>query len=441
VHRGRRVRSMATRGGTVVTVGAAETLRERICAAIALEHVTELTQHLVSVRTVTGEEAALAEVLAAELARGGCEVQAREFADGRPNIFGRRPGRIGAPRVLLAGHTDTVNVARWERAWPGDRRADPFAATIVGDDLYGRGSADQKGGIAGILAALHALERLGLEPACDLTVAFVGDEESGEPGTGLSAGVRQYGEMVRNAELPTPDFAIYTEPTNLRIYTCQPGFMIGEVIVTGSSSYFAYPSLGRDALRAAHTILGALYEYAERVAAAGEHPQIGRAVMLVTGVRGGEGVAVPGRCSIEFIRTVLPCESMDEVGDEIRATVAAAPLGRDVTAEVAFTASRDHVLGGSPSESGRGAPEVESLAAALALAGGTPTIAGAPYWSEMSILDDLGARAVYFGPGDIATAHTPLESVPLPEVLLAAHALALFLAMPLALRGAAHSES
>ena len=412
----------------MTSANAAE-IRDQLVAAISEDSVADLTSRLVRTRSVTGEEAALSQLLADELRYASFEVIIREFAPGRTNVFGRRKANGVAKQLLLAGHTDTVNVHDWERVWPDDQRRNPFGAIVVGPDLWGRGTADQKGGIAVILSAIQALDRLGLNSAYDITVAFVGDEESGEPGTGLSLGIRQYADMVLASELPKPDIAIYTEPTSLSVYTCQPGFIIGRVEVKGRASYFAFPWLGRDAIRNGHRILAALYSYADRLADGPKHVGIGNALMVITGMQGGESVAVSEHCAIDFIRTVLPAESMDRVADEIRTLVGSVSLDSDVTVNVSYTAGRDHVNGGMPSESGIGSPESEQLAAAVALVGGTPSVGAAPYWSEMPIVDKLGARTLYFGPGDISNCHTALERVPLLELTRAARALAVFLAL------------
>ena len=89
-------------------------------------------------------------------------------------LRGTRPGK----RLVLSGHLDTYpagDPSRWTMP--------PFAATIRGDRLYGRGAADMKGGIAAAIAALAALaERRDF--AGELVLALAGDEESmGTSGT------------------------------------------------------------------------------------------------------------------------------------------------------------------------------------------------------------------------------------------------------------------
>ena len=55
----------------------------------------------------------------------------------------------------------------------------PSTPQVVDNRLYGRGSADMKGGIAAAICALSTLEAAGHEPGCDIVFQFVADEERG----------------------------------------------------------------------------------------------------------------------------------------------------------------------------------------------------------------------------------------------------------------------
>jgi acetylornithine deacetylase/succinyl-diaminopimelate desuccinylase-like protein len=400
-----------------------------LTSAITTENVVELTKRLVKVPSVTGAEAALCDVLAQEISDVGFKPEIHQFAPGRPNVYGHRPSSSGpTPQLLLVGHVDTVNVRGWEGAWTDDPRADPFSATVVDGALWGRGVADQKGGIAAILVALRALDQAGILPHVGIDLAFVGDEESGEPSTGRSEGIKAYAASVRSGDLACPDFAVYTEPTAHDIYTSQVGFVIGVISVQGEGSYFSRPWLGRDAIRGAHTLLTALYEYESRVWSRARHPGVGRPSFVVTGITGGESVSVPATCELSFIRTLLPGERLDEVRVDLEELLARAAIERGVHAEISYMASRDHPIGGEPNEVDPDLPAVKHLQTCARRFSAKADLTGAPYWSELSILSQLGVPGVYFGPGDIAVCHTPSEHVPLSDLVAAGRALAAFIA-------------
>ena len=113
----------------------------------ALDH----TIALVRCKSVTPLEGGALDYLQSELETLGFDCERLLFSEpGTPDVDNlyARIGRA-APHLCFAGHTDVVapgNEAEWSHP--------PFAAKIAGDVLFGRGSADMKGGIACFLAAV-----------------------------------------------------------------------------------------------------------------------------------------------------------------------------------------------------------------------------------------------------------------------------------------------
>jgi acetylornithine deacetylase len=372
---------------------------------------------LIGRASVTGDEANVVSLLAERLPAAGIgNVTVRDFAPGRPNIWGVRKGAGGGPTLMLLGHTDVVHVRGWRERWAGTEREDPFGGALVDGEIWGRGAADLKAGIAAAIEAVHRLKDTPL--AGDVVTAFVGDEESGEPGSGVSAGMKALAAAIDAGDVPKPDFAIYVEPTTLDVYPAQMGFFIADIEVTGRTAYFGTPELGADALKATNAILSALWAHSDTLAAEGEHGLVGRSFLVVTDIEGGGLIAVPERCRISLIRKLRPGEDLGDARDRIEAVVRGAIVIPDVSVVFAYPAGRDHAVGGTATEVDPNLAPVAQLAdTARAVRPDRGRIAGAPFWSEASFLVARGVPTVYFAPGDIRICHSLEERVPVGEYL------------------------
>ncbi len=389
----------------------------------------DLLTRAVQAASVTGEEARMVAMLQPEMQRLGLAPLVEYFLPGRPNITGRRLGGGAGPELLFIGHSDVVHPRDWADHWAGQPQENPFGAAIVDGELWGRGAADLKAGICAALAALDLLDRAGIRLAGSVQFAFVGDEESGEPGSGVSAGVRHWSGDVRNGRKPRPDLAVYVEPTRLQVLPVQIGFYIAEVTLTGLSAYFGRPELGRDALKAAHQVLAAIWAHSDALSTKTDHPLLGRAFALVTGLEAGGLIAVPGECRFSLIGKLLPGDSLDQATKALEAVIRAATPA-EIGVEIAFPAGRDHARGGSPAGIELDHPLATGLSACLsAVRPGAGCIAGAPFWSEMPFLTEvLGIPTVYCAPGDISICHTNFERVPLADYHDGILAFAIFIA-------------
>ena len=409
------------------------TLVSRLRSSLNEDAAIGLLQRFIGTPSVTGTEAAFAQLLADELASlGADQVRLVDFAPGRPNVRGLLRGQQSGtgPCLLITGHTDTVHVRGWSEYWAGTEREDPFSATVVDGAVWGRGAGDLKAGIATTLVAAKLLAAAGLKPAADLLFGFVGDEESGEPGTGVSAGIKSFIEEIEAGKVPKPHFAVYVEPTRLNIYAAQMGFVICEISVIGRSAYFGVPELGLDALKAAHVILSAVWAHSAVLESRTPHALVGRPFVLATGLESGGYIAVPGESRINVILKLLPGESLDDAVQGLEAAVRSAPVADGVVVSFAYPAGRDHRFGGTPAEVPPDLGAVRLLGRAVqAVRPDRGLIEGAPYWSEAPLLiNRLGVPAVYWAPGDISNCHTLEERVLVKDYLDGIVAFAAFIA-------------
>ncbi|SDU19292.1 dipeptidase [Jiangella alkaliphila] len=137
-------------------------------------------ERLVRIPSVSADPARAGDVLAsaeavAELARGAGAAQADvvSAAGGRPAVIASWPAPEGAPTVLLYAHHDVQPTGPRE-GWT----TDPFEPTERDGRLYGRGSSDDKAGVATHLAALRAFDG---RPPVGVVLFAEGEEEIGSP--------------------------------------------------------------------------------------------------------------------------------------------------------------------------------------------------------------------------------------------------------------------
>lgn len=403
----------------------------RLRAALDRDAALDLFRGAIRHDSITGNEANVVGYLNDAMRKLGLSgLTTADFLPGRPNVWGERKGAGGGKRLLFIGHTDVVHVDGWRENWAGTEREDPFGAAIVDGAVWGRGAGDLKAGITSSLAALALLDAAGIKLAGDVSFAFVGDEESGQPGTGVSAGIKHYVARLEAGEIERPDFVVYVEPTQLAVYPAQIGFFITDITITGRSAYFGVPELGKDALRASHAAMSALWKHSDEISARAEHALVGRSFLLITGLTGGGYIAVPEKCELSLIRKLLPGESLDQAAAEIEAAVRGAIDDPDITVEFSYPAGRDHALGGTAAEIDADSPEVAMLSQAIGGAlPGRGAIQGAPFWSESPFfVNRLGIPAVYCAPGDIRNCHTYNEHVEIEEFLAGVIGFAAFMA-------------
>ena len=408
-------------------------LLQRLAASQDAAADLALLKAALAVESVTGNETEFARFLEGQLTPLGLHTGRGEFLPGRENVWGVSTPEVG-PRLMILGHTDTVHVRGWEDHWDtqatGDPRRNPFGGTEAEGQVWGRGASDLKGGICTAIAALRLLQRAGIALEGQVTLAFIGDEESGEPGSGVSAGAKDLVRRIQAGEIPRPDFGLYVEPTRLDVYTAQIGFFIAGITLTGRTAYFGTPELGVDALKATHSVLTALWAHEAELAAGPRHDLVGASSLLVTGIEGGGFIAVPGHCKLSLIRKLRPGEALDDAVAAFEAAVKATDLAEGITLQIDYPAGRDHPQGGSPVEIPQDTAPARLLAQCVQQAHpAAGQIGGAPYWSEMPFLtEQIGCPTVYCAPGDIAVAHTYEERIEVQEYLAAIRAFALFIA-------------
>jgi len=208
----------------------------------------ELTKRLIACPSVTPADAGAMAVIAEALEGIGFGVH--RFAAGGPpdgpveNLFASR-GR-GGPHFAFAGHSDVVPAGD---GWSGD----PFAPTIRGDLLYGRGAVDMKGAIAAFIAAAA---RIG-DQSGTISLIITGDEEG--PATHGTVALMEW----MAARGIRPDLCLVGEPTSARrlgdmVKIGRRGSVNLWIEHAGTQGHVAYPHLAANPIPALVRALDAL---------------------------------------------------------------------------------------------------------------------------------------------------------------------------------------
>ncbi len=129
------------------------------------------------------------------------EVYARE--PGRPNLVARLPGKGNGRPLLLQGHVDVVTTAGQNWARP------PFGGDVVDGYVWGRGAIDMKGGVAMLVSAFLRAARGEIEPAGDVLLVLLCDEEAGGD-FGAKFLVEEHAHLFAGIEYALGEFGAFT---------------------------------------------------------------------------------------------------------------------------------------------------------------------------------------------------------------------------------------
>ena len=339
-------------------------------------------------------EGACARLLAGVLGAWGFRVESPEAAAGRPNVIARI-GPPGGPSLMYNGHLDTVGFEGLTHAPLGEERE---------GRLYGRGSADMKGGVAAMCAAAARAAAAG-DLRTEIVIAAVADEEFSSLGTRalLERGVRA-------------DACVVTEPTRLSIMPAHRGFAWLTLTVHGRAAHGSRYDVGVDAIRLAALVLAEVDAHEQSELVRHTHPLLGRASVHASLIEGGIGISPsPDRCTVRIERRTIPGEGGDDALRELEDAIARVRARRpELRAEVRLD------LAMPPSDVSPGASVVRALEGAVRDAGATPRIEGMSAWTDCALLNAAGIPAICFGPGDIGVAHAATEWIELAEIERAA---------------------
>ena len=299
-------------------------------------YTVRLSEEMIAIPSVTGEEEAVALYVQEKLESYGMETELQYVADGRPNVYGVMKGSGSGRRLNYNAHTDTVPAG-------DDWDTDPFKAVITEGKLYGRGACDMKTGIACSLNVIKAIADAGAEFRGELSFSGVVDQEATDIGAWAMMEEPKW-RSLDGVVLTYSYCGDETKPIPLGL----TGKILYNVEVKGRAAHGFRPHLGVNAVEDAAKIIANL----DRLRLV-KHPDFGTGTVCTLKTEGGYtkySVVVPESARFEVNRLLVPGESIQYALDDMERLVK--ELGLESTVEVGFkppkyepyTASKDEPL-------------------------------------------------------------------------------------------------
>jgi acetylornithine deacetylase len=307
------------------------------------------------------------------------------------NLIAAPPGQnLDDPIVELAlmCHTDTVPYSiDWLQA---------LEPIVTDGMLHGCGACDVKGFLACLLTSIAESDSSGFIEG--LRLILTADEEIGCVGAA---------HLIASGQIK-PRCAVVGEPTSLHPARAGKGYCLAEVTVFGEEAHSAHPQKGRSAIYRAARFLTAIEEYSSLLAEE-KHPFFSPSftTLNIGTIQGGTAKnTIPGQCKFLLEWRPIPGQPVDTVSAAVSRI---ADTLRSADPDFRHTL---HVIrrqtGFESAACSRLVRSIEAITKRAAIS--------IPFGSEASLMASVAEEVVVFGPGDMQTAHSRRECVPLNEL-------------------------
>jgi acetylornithine deacetylase len=310
----------------------------RLTAAVdaVFDRQVGFLQDLVRFPSRRGEEGPLQDWMAREFAKRGYAVDRFTLADvglqahekaapmvdvepaGSVQVVAAHRAKNPTGRsLIMQGHIDVVPEGP-EDMWTHP----PYAAVVRDGWLYGRGANDMKAGVSCMVFAMDALREAGFEPAADVYLQTVTEEESTGNGA-LSSLLRGY----------RAEAVLIPEPTGHTITRTHTGTLWFRLRVRGVPVHVAVAQDGSNAIMSAYHLIQALAAHTKSLNEAARsdawYAQVRDPIKFNPGIiRGGDWASsTPAWCEVDCRIGLLPSMDVKEAMAGVERAVKAAAAG------------------------------------------------------------------------------------------------------------------
>ncbi|WP_058185191.1 acetylornithine deacetylase [Terracidiphilus gabretensis] len=308
----------------------------------------------------------------------------------KANLVARPSGTSTQAAIALAFicHTDTVP---FSTSW-----TEALQLRQEGQFLHGCGACDVKGSLACFLAAVDSISAQ--QTRYDIALILTADEEIGCKG--MERLLAQTNLHIRSA--------IVSEPTSLRPGIAGKGYGLARITARGAEAHSAFPSEGSSAIVAAAELIVRI----QQLETVRQQPpdtlfDPPHTTINVGTIHGGTAKnIVAGECTFLVEWRPTPDDPSQAVLQALQSLAASAETANPrIHIQVELLRAES---GFSPSASGPLRQRLEALAPRTAI--------GISFGSEATRIARVAQEVIVIGPGDMHTAHSDRECVPVAEL-------------------------
>jgi len=376
--------------------------KEKLLSFVKEVDCVKLCQELIRIKSVNppGDELQAAQHVVSVLKKIGLEVELIKHSPTRASVLARLKSSRKKPALLFNGHLDTVPVGaeKWIH--------EPFEAKVSEGKVWGRGSADMKGGLAVLMVAVKALVDARMPLQGDLILTATAGEEVDSLGAIAVAGRPDLGPIQA---------VVIPEPSYNDVFIAEKGAFWLELTTQGKTAHGSMPEQGRNAIM----MMVALLNEVEKLSFPyREHPLLGGFSKSINTIAGGVKTnVVPDQCVVTVDMRTVPGQDHRAILKQIEDLIA--DLSRRIPD---FRASVRVANDRAPVETSPNDPAVQSFYDVVAeVAGERPVPKGVRYYTDaVAFVPVLKIPMIICGPGDAKLAHQPNEHVEVSKLVQAA---------------------
>jgi len=361
--------------------------------------VVSLCQELIQIKSVNppGDEHPMAEFVSSHLKKAGLEVELIPHSPTRASVLAHLKSTRKKPGLLFNAHLDTVPVG--SEKWIHE----PFAGEVAEGKIWGRGTADMKGGLAALMVAVKTIAKARLPLQGDLILAVTAGEEVDSIGATT---------IARRKDLGPVQAVMIPEPSNNDVFIAEKGALWLEITTHGKTAHGAMPELGRNAVM---MMIPLITELQTLVFPFNEHPLLGGFTQSVNTIVGGVKTnVVPDHCAVTVDMRTVPGQDHKAIVRQVETLITnLSQKIPDFKASVRVTNDR------IPIESSPDDPVVKGFLDIVAeVVGERPVPRGVRYYTDaVAFVPVLKTPMIICGPGNAQLAHQPNEYVEISKLI------------------------